>query len=229
MLLMSPSSQRVWIEIKKTWFFRKNWGCRPLHRGCGLKFSIKIRQKKLLNVALFTEGVDWNLIGLSLLFLLLCRPLHRGCGLKSSIVSLIATLFMVALFTEGVDWNLKTEKNFFWSLRRPLHRGCGLKFLNLLMAVFLKNRRPLHRGCGLKLRVLRNCFYLCKVALFTEGVDWNSLILCILLYQTWSPSSQRVWIEICICYFTWYNLCSRPLHRGCGLKSFRNKNHLLTN
>ena len=37
----SPSSQRVWIEITSSLLYVPLYKCRPLHRGCGLKFLTK--------------------------------------------------------------------------------------------------------------------------------------------------------------------------------------------
>ena len=146
---MSPSSQRVWIEIEIKNTPVQSALSRPLHRGCGLKFSgnmvhpilivspssqrvwIEIRTKSVNvyynNVALFTEGVDWNTISI----------------LKN-------WKDMVALFTEGVDWNWAWLLNVLLVVSRPLHRGCGLKFFSIL-----------------------SLFDTQIVALFTEGVDWN--------------------------------------------------------
>ena len=56
--VMSPSSQRVWIEIQG---LRKPdilVDSRPLHRGCGLKFYFLGGCCPSEIVALFTEGVD---------------------------------------------------------------------------------------------------------------------------------------------------------------------------
>ena len=77
---MSPSSQRVWIEIELLLPTSGKESGRPLHRGCGLKlrgtFFICHHQKspssqrvwieidclilvdEIMLVALFTEGVD---------------------------------------------------------------------------------------------------------------------------------------------------------------------------
>ena len=102
---VSPSSQRVWIEIK---FLPKKSAVtprRPLHRGCGLKYLYP------------PLSIDWG-----------SRPLHRGCGLKSQplnnsvfvirspssqrvwieilLRSFTVKTINVALFTEGVDWNI---------------------------------------------------------------------------------------------------------------------------
>ena len=79
----SPSSQRVWIEIEKN-----------------------LSYDDAFNVALFTEGVDWNNHCDSFFFRIFNgRPLHRGCGLKSVKLGLEPVQREVALFTEGVDWN----------------------------------------------------------------------------------------------------------------------------
>ena len=54
----SPSSQRVWIEMDDLVKYVYHVSCRPLHRGCGLKLYRKIRFEIFRGVALFTEGVD---------------------------------------------------------------------------------------------------------------------------------------------------------------------------
>ena len=192
-----------------------------------------------LLVALFTEGVDWNSLILIALFLTVRRPLHRGCGLK-----------YIALVNKGESVR-----------RRPLHRGCGLKSFMPILSDSTQGR-PLHRGCGLKFKPRIDKLKLdlspssqrvwieimsdaeqrlqAYVALFTEGVDWNSPSSSMYIWWTTSPSSQRVWIEIWsyrysrqrrpVALFTegvdWnmkktaesHKLHSRPLHRGCGLK-----------
>ena len=189
---------------------------RPLHRGCGLKYRniyivnafnwspssqrvwIEIRTKSVNvyynNVALFTEGVDWNTLTQFLFF----------------------TIF-VALFTEGVDWNKvllfiqdrynpspssqrvwieiqKSPPHLIYGDCRPLHRGCGLKSLHYNF--YGKNRmspssqrvwieigqiellkkstksRPLHRGCGLKYGLI-NFGDLQLGRPLHRGCDWN--------------------------------------------------------
>ena len=57
---MSPSSQRVWIEIIKSRLCNNVDNSRPLHRGCGLKLKNDMYTPTGVDVALFTEGVDWN-------------------------------------------------------------------------------------------------------------------------------------------------------------------------
>ena len=56
----SPSSQRVWIEIGEPDLILWESDSRPLHRGCGLKSLFEIVDNLTVN----------------------SRPLHRGCGLK---------------------------------------------------------------------------------------------------------------------------------------------------
>ena len=145
----------------------------------------------------------------------------------------------VTLFTEGVDWNFFISFSYCSDSGHPLHRGCGLKFDNgkaelstVNVTLFTEgvdwnkgrlelpshiNGHPLHRGCGLKF-----CGF------------WHFKNL------PWSPSSQRVWIEIVsrchkhiimtVTLFTegvdWNSISAllmmsrkgHPLHRGCGLK-----------
>ena len=163
---MSPSSQRVWIEIAKT---RSNrWFCprHPLHRGCGLKL--------VLNLIRVTKNR---------------HPLHRGCGLKFG----------------GLKGS--TDKTESPSSQRV---WIEIKWINSNLTDF--SSHPLHRGCGLKYD---------DVALFTEGVDWNRLLLLQLLIFLVSPSSQRVWIEIKTEHFLKGVYNCHPLHRGCGLKYIR--------
>ena len=124
----SPSSQRVWIEIDFDSVIFDGATCRPLHRGCGLKSACEVLEnakkmspssqrvwieilmmmenKKVGCVALFTEGVDWNLVFFLWWWWKISRPLHRGCGLK---------------FRPQI-------KNITIMSGRPLHRGCGLKY-----------------------------------------------------------------------------------------------------
>ena len=83
-ILLSPSSQRVWIEIDKD----------------GLSDYIEV-------VALFTEGVDWNNMSDSEKTNTLLVALFTE-GVDWNLMNLWNVLMnMVALFTEGVDWNLK--------------------------------------------------------------------------------------------------------------------------
>ena len=150
---MSPSSQRVWIEICGV----SAWVCicsgRPLHRGCGLKsknvdFNGRTLRKSpssqrvwieiyayphscwIIPVALFTEGVDWNFSCYKYNWYHQCRPLHRGCGLKWECPKGLRASGRVALFTEGVDWNHARLSRWRSVRCRPLHRGCGLKYSN---------------------------------------------------------------------------------------------------
>ena len=148
---MSPSSQRVWIEIELLLPTSGKESGRPLHRGCGLKLRGTFLTIVNRGVALYTEGVDWNRLAKSTrmpkklspssqrvwieIFFddfsfpdWFSRPLHRGCGLKFGMIAQRAVLGKVALFTEGVDWN--------W-------------------------------------HALACSSMLWHIALFTEGVDWN--------------------------------------------------------
>ena len=80
------------------------YNSRPLHRGCGLKFTGSIdplmsfkgrplhRGCGLKLVLHNPDELDSNR-----------RPLHRGCGLKSFGGIEQADYLNVALFTEGVD------------------------------------------------------------------------------------------------------------------------------
>ena len=175
---VSPSSQRVWIEIQNF----KKWGvffaCRPLHRGCGLKLHFVTHSIKIL-----------------------LSPSSQRVWIEIWPFLLKVLIYLVALFTEGVDWNhmlLVLQGRY---LRRPLHRGCGLKyaltssssavasspssqrvwieiFLFIFAIDFFKSR-PLHRGCGLK---------------YVNTTNISS--------KRMSPSSQRVWIEIDTAIYT---------------------------
>ena len=79
---MSPSSQRVWIEI---FYTNKPWNKTNVALFTeGVDWNRYLKSKHLtLNVALFTEGVDWN------------SPQTQLTVINTN----------VALFTEGVDWN----------------------------------------------------------------------------------------------------------------------------
>ena len=168
---MSPSSQRVWIEIGRTELLKKSIKSRPLHRGCGLKCDY-------MNDGQRDDG----------------RPLHRGCGLKLSPQRVIAPRIDVALFTEGVDWNKNRKQSRKYSNRRPLHRGCGLKlYLQRVIAPRIESPSsqrvwieiftvPLHYNFygspssqRVWIEILKSVHQIkiYEVALFTEGVDWN--------------------------------------------------------
>ena len=184
------------VDWNDYWFsFLETVSCRPLHRGCGLKFvkksnlSLSMRSPfsqrvwieivsssypiVTTTVALFTEGVDWN-IGI------------RGKKWK----------FLVALFTEGVDWNLWSfRKSSFcwvalftegvdWNVKKGFEKiklATSPSSQRVWIEMHIRQNqkrqsqwcRPLHRGCGLKfIDNLKEMWYT-KVALFTEGVDWN--------------------------------------------------------
>ena len=146
-------------------------------------------------VALFTEGVDWNMLWLLLLLLLLRRPLHRGCGLKYFCLFLLLTFLKVALFTEGVDWNTSIPLTLVVRGCRPLHRGCGLKLIQQYIQS-LSNKSPSSQRVWIEIQPLVSHETLGEVALFTEGVDWNVAVVKSVSRRQTSPSSQRVWIEI---------------------------------
>ena len=79
---------------------------------------------------------------------------------------------------------------------RPLHRGCGLKFLG--DGEYEAERlSPSSQRVWIEIVWAEHQIWqLCKVALFTEGVDWNTQCAINKLVRIKSPSSQRVWIEI---------------------------------
>ena len=147
-------------------------GRRPLHRGCGLK-SLPIASHCWCNSSPSSQRV-WIEIFLEFLTIVIspCRPLHRGCGLKCQKKSLNIAPHLVALFTEGVDWNTNFVIRKHRKCGRPLHRGCGLKyFFNLLFLMLLES--PSSQRVWIEIEIIEANALFEKVALFTEGVDWN--------------------------------------------------------
>ena len=146
---MSPSSQRVWIEIITALSAYTDISVALFTEGVDWNSCLCVMYSRSVTVALFTEGVDWNRIIGRWDAKKTRRPLHRGCGLKLKKDIRKLALKSVALFTEGVDWNA-----FFCNKTNQIN-----------VALFTEgvdwNTVPLHYN-----------FY-GKVALFTEGVDWN--------------------------------------------------------
>ena len=172
---MSPSSQRVWIEILRT-----------------------LSQPVWNMVALFTEGVDWNIFVNAQFAIIKRRPLHRGCGLKYICKRPICYNQAVALFTEGVDWNSHYAWwLFLWVNVALFTEGVDWNFAGLL---FLKNRTlsPSSQRVWIEIAKRPGTCKIYPVALFTEGVDWNTNANRNSSNSNMSPSSQRVWIEISI-------------------------------
>ena len=101
---MSPSSQRVWIEILTVKQSEYDLQQSPSSQRVWIEINLLKIAENFCTVALFTEGVDWN---------------FNSCPNN--------TCWRVALFTEGVDWNSFTVKTISIFTSRPLHRGCGLK------------------------------------------------------------------------------------------------------
>ena len=205
---MSPSSQRVWIEIKSGFLKIGDRQSRPLHRGCGLKFFEEPVLEKWDKKSPSSQRVWIEISVMPFFRASWASPSSQRVWIEIFLKSFVLLIVYVALFTEGVDWNFLVITCQIISKRRPLHRGCGLKshqsydyLIVLAVALFTegvdwnkssypnhgdKSCRPLHRGCGLKSRC-QVIILQTTVALFTEGVDWN-------IHR------------------------GRPLHRGCGLK-----------
>ena len=191
----SPSSQRVWIEISSAVDSSMRFSGRPLHRGCGLKYKT-LWLWFLSRWSPSSQRVWIEIISRYIWFAgSYRRPLHRGCGLKSVSCGVAFRLYRVALFTEGVDWNSLWFETSISQYCRPLHRGCGLKSgkgngktYSVIVALFTEGVD--WNGIGVRMDATAS------VALFTEGVDWNIKKNCWTLSLIWSPSSQRVWIEI---------------------------------
>ena len=171
----SPSSQRVWIEIMIS--------------------AVKLLP---LLVALFTEGVDWNLTVEIFRNLVKMSPSSQRVWIEICKRSwFFLSCFSVALFTEGVDWNsvIICRRN---NRRVALFtEGVDWNLSAYFLTVFFE-RRPLHRGCGLKSWFTAIWNSVSLVALFTEGVDWNVVCVISCVIHQWR----------------------RPLHRGCGLKYY---------
>ena len=149
--LLSPSTRRVWIEIKKTVV-----GHDPLivtlHTE-GVDWNLQGGDTRGgSHVTLHTEGVDWNLVHRKELVDQICHPPHGGCGLKFWCWFRWYATGYVTLHTEGVDWNPCHLSIIRWIICHPPHGGCGLKFLVVTLPA-----------------------YLCHVTLHTEGVDWNHI------------------------------------------------------
>ena len=146
----SPSSQRVWIEIWLTVdFFR------------------------MVKVALFTEGVDWNWHRTRPNYCSQLSPSSQRVWIEIFFCLVALRAKSVALFTEGVDWN-KNWSDTKMKIKNVALFTEGVDWNGYTQPIrYTINCRPLHRGCGLK--------------------SGNSSITAIPLS---SPSSQRVWIEI---------------------------------
>ena len=195
-IIRSPSTRRVWIEIPLENAIWEEFGSHPPHGGCGLKFDN----------ALCTSGFEGSPSTRRVwIEIPTCNSNHQyGC--------------LVTLHTEGVDWNqILLISPVVLSLSHPPHGGCGLKFINRHLFIvdrlspstrrvwiemcgnnhipFGVARHPPHGGCGLKSirQKTFSCFFI--VTLHTEGVDWNH------------PYAQKRREYI-----------GHPPHGGCGLK-----------
>ena len=192
---LSPSSQRVWIEIVTNWHYL----CK-------------------LYVTLFTEGVDWNKKQEKTVLLMKRHPLHRGCGLKSniSIANLRASrspssqrvwieIFkwanmldkpIVTLFTEGVDWNRGRNTRYLAKIRSPSSQRV---WIEISINLYRRRKRlpsPSSQRVWIEIKKSVSVHTGPRVTLFTEGVDWNKHKKPNFKSIKESPSSQRVWIEI---------------------------------
>ena len=188
----SLSSRRAWIEIEgifKVLYTLKcvalltesvDWNCDIMH------FS------ECRRVALLTESVDWNLY---------CIYIIHPLG--------------VALLTESVDWNfLPCSRGQERKGRSPhgerglkfaLHHNCIIYFKSLSsrrawIEIFTVSilythwvRRSPHGERGLKFNIISFIFRTSFiVALLTESVDWNLLIIDILIIILCrSPHGER--------------------------------------
>ena len=182
---------------------------------------IEIRSLRLISaiqtVTLHTEGVDWNIF---------CFFIHL---LSQS----------VTLHTEGVDWNQFVAVARSTFAGHPPHGGCGLKYINRDLRICLQ-MSPSTRRVWIEMGLWPYVRGRLVVTLHTEGVDWNvilkqkkkkaishpphggcglkSLNSAMYVLPAMSPSTRRVWIEICVIRFCSNNCFSHPPHGGCGLK-----------
>ena len=123
---MSPSSQRVWIEIATMIYCIPYLRRSPSSQRVWIEIEAEaetLKSKLSPSSQRVWIEITWNFFYLSL------------DGSPSS----------QRVWIEISDIKKKYKK----VNRRPLHRGCGLKS-NGLIVILLTSRRPLHRGCGLK-------------------------------------------------------------------------------
>ena len=173
-IIRSPSTRRVWIEIPLENAIWEEFGSHPPHGGCGLKFDN----------ALCTSGFEGSPSTRRVwIEIPTCNSNHQyGC--------------LVTLHTEGVDWNqILLISPVVLSLSHPPHGGCGLKFIN--RHLFIVDRlSPSTRRVWIEIIHMHRSGESILVTLHTEGVDWNKFRLYAACCTILSPSTRRVWIEI---------------------------------
>ena len=146
----SPSSQRVWIEIRKA--RNKCNICRtsPSSQRVWIEIYRCIILFVEVIVALFTEGVDWNWSYFFGFASISCRPLHRGCGLKWGVPDLLQRQRL-----------------------SPSSQRVWIEIMTVWHSLLVITTSPSSQRVWIEMAYVIQSGELYVVALFTEGVDWN--------------------------------------------------------
>ena len=145
--IKSPSSQRVWIEIGGRINEGYTYACHPLHRGCGLKYRI------------------------SLLFLLiLASPSSQRVWIEISMMAgVLDEIKSPSSQRVWIEIGGRINEGYTYACH-PLHRGCGLK-LRKLWSRNLNILSPSSQRVWIEIKTAGINISTTEVTLFTEGVD----------------------------------------------------------
>ena len=144
----SPSSQRVWIEIIVS-ILDISVILSPSSQRVWIEISDIFSHSSIIIVALFTEGVDWNTSDIFLPQRLQCRPLHRGCGLKSCISNPMPSANM-SPSSQRVWIEISMPLLSPELSKSPSSQRVWIEISLWGLIAAHPIGRPLHRGCGLK-------------------------------------------------------------------------------
>ena len=155
------------------------------------------RGGNVCDVALFTEGVDWNCDHDILYAIPATSPSSQRVWIEILPMKSASNLTAVALFTEGVDWNNRQTDGLEHEKMSPSSQRVWIEITLLLLLLLLFESSPSSQRVWIEIVEIIMQRNSKRVALFTEGVDWNMCTAIINSKSPRSPSSQRVWIEIC--------------------------------
>ena len=171
--MLSPSSQRAWIEMTTTPGLCQSLRKSPSSQRAWIEIGLSGVFRQPLHVALLAEGVDRNL--------LYGCPYSYGC---------------VALLAEGVDRNTLPCGSFALRHVSPSSQRAWIEISVKSTFSSLEKESPSSQRAWIEICHHRRCRRTSRVALLAEGVDRNFRYVPAGQRSIRSPSSQRAWIEI---------------------------------
>ena len=170
---MSPSSQRVWIEIEK-YLYSGDGKSSPSSQRVWIEIENPVTS--------FTVPLSPSSQRVWIEIVVQHRhsfrpdghPLHRGCGLKLCLTTAWLYYIKVTLFTEGVDWNLKLKKSIKKLVRSPSSQRVWIEIRSSSNFRALLKASPSSQRVWIEITCFWSTDSVGEVTLFTEGVDWNS-------------------------------------------------------